>query len=41
MRILSHLNAEVGRGDIFKPATGNEREHEINDNGVTLVNSAT
>jgi hypothetical protein len=40
--LLGDLNAKVGREDIFKSATGNERLHEIsNDNGVTVINFAT
>jgi hypothetical protein len=36
------FKANVGREDIFKPATGNESLHEIsNDNGETVVNFAT
>jgi endonuclease/exonuclease/phosphatase family metal-dependent hydrolase len=40
--LLGDFNAKVGREDIFKPTIGNESLHEIsNDNGVTLINSAT
>jgi hypothetical protein len=36
-----HVNAKVGREDIFKPSIGNESLHEIsNDNGVRIVNFA-
>jgi hypothetical protein len=39
--LLRDFNAKVGREDIFKPTTGNESFHEINnDNGVRLVNFA-
>jgi hypothetical protein len=39
---LGDFNAKVGRKDIFKPIIGNESLHEdSNDNGVTVVNSAT
>jgi hypothetical protein len=39
---LGDFNAKVGRENIFKPTTGNERLHEIsNDNGVRVVNFAT
>jgi hypothetical protein len=40
--MLGDFNAKVGREDIFRPTTGNESLHEINnDNGVTVVNFAT
>jgi hypothetical protein len=40
--LLGHLNAKIGREDIFKLTIGNESLHEIsNDNGVRLVNFAT
>jgi hypothetical protein len=40
--LLGDFNAKVGREDIFEPTIGNESLHEIsNDNGVTVVNSAT
>jgi hypothetical protein len=39
--LLGDFNAIVGKGDIFKPTTGNESLHEIdNDNGVRLANFA-
>jgi hypothetical protein len=43
MRILlADFNAKVGREDIFKPALGNVRLHEIsNANGIRVVNYAT
>jgi hypothetical protein len=42
-RILSgDFSAKVGKKDIFKPTTGNERLHEIsNDGGVRVVNLST
>jgi hypothetical protein len=39
--LLGDFNAKVGRKDIFKPTIGNESLHEINNNGVRLVNFAT
>jgi exonuclease III len=37
--LLGDFNTKVGREDIFKPTTENERLHEIgNDNGVGVVN---
>jgi hypothetical protein len=40
--LLGHLNAKVGRENIFKPTIGNESLHEIsNDNAVRIVNFAT
>jgi hypothetical protein len=37
--LLGDFNAKLGKEDIFKPATGNENLHEINnDNGVRMVN---
>jgi hypothetical protein len=40
MKILfGDLNAKVGREDIFKPTTGNERLHKISKNdGIIVVN---
>jgi hypothetical protein len=38
--LLSDFNAKVGREEIFKLTTGNESLHEINDNGVRLVDFA-
>jgi hypothetical protein len=41
MKMLD-FNTKVGRQDIFKPTTGNESFHEINnDIGVRIVNFAT
>jgi len=40
--LLGHFNAKLGREDIFKVTTGNERLHQYsNVNGVRLVNIAT
>jgi hypothetical protein len=40
--LLGDGNANVGRGDIFKPITGNESLHEAkNFMGVRVVNFAT
>jgi hypothetical protein len=40
--LLRDFNAKVGREDIFKPTTWNERLREISsDNAVRLVNFAT
>jgi hypothetical protein len=40
--LLGDLNAKLGRGDIFKPKTGNENLHQgSNDNTVRIVNLAT
>jgi hypothetical protein len=39
--LLVDFNAKVGREDIFKPTTGHESLHEINDNGDRLVDFAT
>jgi hypothetical protein len=40
--ILGDFNAKVGRENIFKPTTGNERLHETsNDNGFRVANFAT
>jgi hypothetical protein len=42
--LLGDFNAKVGRGNIFKPTTGNEslRVHQHNNNnGVRIVNFAT
>jgi hypothetical protein len=37
--LLGHINAKVGREDIFKPTIANDSLHEIsNDNGVRVVN---
>jgi hypothetical protein len=37
--LLGDFNAEVGRGNIFKPTIGQESLHQdSNDNGVRLVN---
>jgi hypothetical protein len=39
--LLGDFNAKVGRDDIFKTTTRNERSHEIsNDNGIRVVNFA-
>jgi hypothetical protein len=36
---LRDFNAKVGKEDIFKPTTGNEKLHEIsNDSGVRVAN---
>jgi hypothetical protein len=37
---IGHLNAKVGREDIFKPTIGNESLHEISNDGVRVVNFA-
>jgi hypothetical protein len=40
--LLKDLNAKLGRGDIFKPKTGNENLHQgSNDSSVRIVNFAT
>jgi len=40
--LLGDFNTKVGRGNIFKPTTGNERLHQgSNNNGVRRVNFAT
>jgi hypothetical protein len=40
--LLRNFNAKVGREDIFKPKTGDQSLHEINnDNAVGVVNFAT
>ena len=40
--LLGDFNAEVGRGNIFKPTIGNESLHQdSNDIGVRSVNFAT
>jgi hypothetical protein len=40
--LLGDFNAEVGRGNIFKPRIENESLQEgSNDNGVRIVNFAT
>jgi hypothetical protein len=40
--LMSDLDAEVSREDVFKPTLRNESSHEIsNDNGVRVVNFAT
>jgi hypothetical protein len=40
--LLGDYNVKVGREDIFKPTTRNERSHEISgDNEVRVVNFAT
>jgi hypothetical protein len=40
--LLGGFNAKVGREGIFRPTTGNESLHEINnDNGVIVINFAT
>jgi hypothetical protein len=37
--MLGDFNDKVGRGDIFKPTTGNESLHDIsNDNEVRVEN---
>jgi hypothetical protein len=39
---LEHINAKIGREDIFKPIIGNESLHEISkDNGVRVLHFAT
>jgi hypothetical protein len=39
---IGDFNAKVGKGDIFKPTTGNESLHEIsNGSGLRVVNLAT
>jgi hypothetical protein len=40
--LLGDFNAKVGRKDIFKPKTGKESLHKINnDNEVRVVNFGT
>jgi len=40
--LLGNFNAKVGRGNIFKPATGSGSLHQdSNDNGIRIVNFAT
>jgi len=40
--LLGKFNTKVGRGNIFKPTTGNESLHQDSDeNGDILVNIAT
>ena len=40
--LLGDFHAKVGRENIFQPTIGNECMHlESNENGITLVNSAT
>jgi len=40
--LLGDFNAKVGRGNIFKPPTGNESlRQDSDDNGVRIVNFAT
>jgi hypothetical protein len=40
--LLGDFNAEVGRGNIFKPTIGNESLHQdSNDKVVRIVNLAT
>ena len=40
--LLGDINTKVGRENIFKPTTGNERLHQDNiDIGVRIVNIAT
>ena len=40
--ILGDINAKVGRGNNFKPTTGNKSIHQdSNDNGVRTVNIST
>jgi hypothetical protein len=38
--LLGDFNAKVGGEDIFKPTSGNESLHEM-DNGVRVVNFVT
>jgi hypothetical protein len=39
--MLVHFSEEVGRGDVFKSAIGDESVHEINnDKGARVVNFA-
>jgi hypothetical protein len=39
--LVGDFNAKLGREDIFKPIIGKESLHEVNDNGVRVVNSET